>query len=126
MIQLYGIKNCDSVRKARKFFASHHIAYTFIDFRETPVTQQQIDRWLESVTVDALFNHRSTTYRNLKLKEKQLSDNEKRLWLAKENMLIKRPVAIFEKEVIIGYNESHYHLFLEKERDTAEGAQEGK
>jgi arsenate reductase-like glutaredoxin family protein len=45
-----------------------------------------------------------------------LSDDEKRQWLAKENMLIKRPVITFEKHVIIGYNESQYQNLLLKEK----------
>ena len=112
MIKVYGIKNCDSVRKARKFLESHDIPYEFIDFRETPVTQETIDSWLEHSDIKTLFNTRGTTYRTLKLKEQNLSDDEKRLWLAKENMLIKRPVIVFENIIIIGYNESQYQNSL--------------
>ena len=89
MIKVYGIKNCDSVRKAIKFLKSHGIPYEFIDFRETPVTQETIDAWLKHSDIKTLFNTRGTTYRTLKLKEQNLSDDEKRQWLAKENMLIK-------------------------------------
>jgi len=114
MLNVYGIKNCDSVRKALKFLKAHEIAYEFIDFRETPVTQEIIDSWLEKCDINTLFNTRGMTYRTLKLKEKNLSDNEKRHWLAKENMLIKRPVITFEKNIIIGYNESQYQNLLLK------------
>ncbi|AKF25459.1 arsenate reductase [Sulfurovum lithotrophicum] len=114
MIKIYGIKNCDSVRKARKFFKSHGIPHEFIDFRETPVTAETIDSWLQYSDINTLFNTRGTTYRTLKLKEKNLSDDEKCQWLAKENMLIKRPVVTFEKHVIIGYNESQYQNLLSK------------
>jgi Spx/MgsR family transcriptional regulator len=116
MIKIYGIKNCDSVRKALKFLKSHGLSYEFIDFRETPVTQETIDSWLEGSDIKRLFNARGTTYRTLKLKEMDLSDDEKRQWLAKENMLIKRPVITFEKHVIIGYNESQYQNLLLKEK----------
>lgn len=112
MVRVYGIKNCDSVRKARKLLKSHDIPYEFIDFRETPVTQETIDSWLQYCDIDTLFNTRGTTYRTLKLKDRNLSDNEKRQWLAKENMLIKRPVITFEKSVVIGYNESQYQNLL--------------
>lgn len=112
MIKVYGIKNCDSVRKAVKFLKSHGISYEFIDFRETPATQETIDSWLQYSDIGTLFNTRGTTYRTLKLKDQNLSDDEKRQWLAKENMLIKRPVITFEKHVIIGYNESQYQDLL--------------
>jgi len=114
MLKIYGIKNCDSVRKAVRFLKSNDIPYEFIDFREIPVTQESIDTWLEGSDINTLFNTRGTTYRTLKLKEKNLSDDEKRQWLAKENMLIKRPVITFEKSVIIGYNELQYQNLLLK------------
>jgi len=112
MLKIYGIKNCDSVRKALKFLKLHDIPYEFIDFRKTPVLQETIDSWLEKSDIRTLFNTRGTTYRTLRLKEKNLSDDEKREWLAKENMLIKRPVITFEKSVIIGYNETQYQNLL--------------
>jgi len=108
MLKIYGIKNCDSVRKAIKYLKSHEIAYEFIDFRETPVDQETIASWLEYTDIQTLFNTKGTTYRALKLKELALSDEEKQQWLAKENMLIKRPVIVLDNMVIVGYNESQY------------------
>ena len=108
MLKIYGIKNCDSVRKAIKFFKNHHIPYTFINFRETPISQDEIDGWLEDTDIKTLFNTRGATYRTLKLKELDLSDDEKVTWLAKENMLIKRPVVSYENKIIVGYNETQY------------------
>ena len=108
MLKVYGIKNCDSVRKAIKFLKQHNISYTFIDFRETPVSQNTIEAWLQHTDIKTLFNTRGTTYRTLKLKELDLDDVQKVTWLAKENMLIKRPVITFGNNVIVGYNESQY------------------
>ncbi len=112
MVEIYGIKNCDSVRKALKYLKAHDISYNFIDFRETPVDERTIRRWLEASDLKKLFNARSTTYRTLDLKSKALNDNEKIIWMAKENMLIKRPVIVFDGKVIIGYNESEYQKNL--------------
>jgi len=108
MLKIYGIKNCDSVRKAIKFLKNNDIAYEFIDFRETPVDDATIASWLEGTDIKTLFNTRGTTYRTLKLKEFDLSDEEKQKWLAKENMLIKRPVITLDNKVIVGYNETLY------------------
>lgn len=108
MLKIYGIKNCDSVKKAIKYLKSREIAYEFIDFRETPVSQSTIVSWLKHTDMKTLFNTRGTTYRTLKLKELDLNDEDKQLWLAKENMLIKRPVIEFDNKVIVGYNESQY------------------
>jgi len=108
MLKIYGIKNCDSVRKAIKYLKSHEVPYEFIDFRETPVTSDTIGSWLQTTDIKTLFNTRGTTYRTLKLKTLDLNDEEKQQWLAKENMLIKRPVITVDNNVIVGYNESQY------------------
>ncbi len=108
MLKIYGIKNCDSVRKAIKFLKSYELPYEFIDFRETPVGEAEVSEWLTSADIKTLFNTRGTTYRILKLKELDLSDDDKQRWLSKENMLIKRPVIVFDKQIIVGYDESEY------------------
>jgi Spx/MgsR family transcriptional regulator len=113
-MKLYGIKTCDSVRKARKFFKNRGIDYDFVDFRETPVKEETISKWLEKVSIDSLFNKRGTTYRTLKLKELNLDDEGKKMWLAKENMLIKRPVIEYKNQVIVGFDEKKYEEIFTK------------
>jgi Spx/MgsR family transcriptional regulator len=108
MLKIYGIKNCDSVRKALKFLKSRNIPFSFIDFRETPAEEETIRAWLAYTDIHTLFNTRSTTYRTLKLKAVELDDETKITWLAKENMLIKRPVIVLDEKVLIGYNEAEY------------------
>jgi Spx/MgsR family transcriptional regulator len=116
MIKIYGIKNCDSVKKAIKFLKVHTLAYELIDFKITPVDCKKVQEWLQKTTVTKLFNTRSTSYRNLKLKEKNLTDEQKAEWLCKENLLIKRPVIEFGEKLIVGYNEQEYLTnFLNKE-----------
>ncbi len=108
-MKIYGIRNCDSVRKAVKFFKSHNINFEMVDFKERPVGCSTIDRWLESVPVDTLFNRRGTTYRTLKLRDMDLDESGKREWLCRENMLIKRPVVETDDgDVVVGYDETLY------------------
>jgi Spx/MgsR family transcriptional regulator len=108
MIQVYGIKNCDSVKKALSFFKKHNIEYELFDFKKEPLPCEKITQWLKSVDINKLFNARSTTYRNLKLKELNLNDTDKAQWLCRENLLIKRPVIEVDSDVIVGYNEEEY------------------
>lgn len=108
MVKVYGIKNCDSVRKAVKFLKSHDTPYEFVDFRETPVDLQTIEHWLHYTDIKKLFNTRGTTYRTLGLKEMNLDDTAKKEWLAKENMLIKRPVIELGNAILVGYDEALY------------------
>jgi Spx/MgsR family transcriptional regulator len=113
MIKIYGIKNCDSVKKALKFFKEHQLEYELFDFKTEPWSCSKIDEWLQKTDINTLFNSRSTTYRNLKLKELNLSDEDKKEWLCKENLLIKRPVVEFDGKLLIGFKEEEYkRIFL--------------
>ena len=107
MIIIYGIKNCDSVRKARKIFKNFDVEYTFFDFKEDNISKKDIEYWISlGATIDELFNKRGTTYRTLKLKELNLEEDiDKIEWLAKENMLIKRPVIVNNNKITVGYNQ---------------------
>jgi len=102
---LYGIKTCDSVRKAIKYLKNSNIEYTFSDLRDTPPKCSQIKSWLEQVELNKLFNSRGTTYRKLELKKMNLTDEQKVEWLCKDSMLIKRPVLEFNGKTICGFDE---------------------
>ncbi len=112
MIRVYGIKNCDSVKKALSFLKKHALEYEFYDFKTQKLSCDIISSWLTKTDIKTLFNARSTTYRTLKLKELNLTDEQKQEWLCKENMLIKRPVIEFNSEVLVGFNEDNYKKVL--------------
>jgi len=112
MIKVYGIKNCDSVKKALSFFKKHNLQYSLQDFKTDPVSCKEVSSWLEQVNIKTLFNSRSTTYRTLKLKELNLDENAQKEWLCKENLLIKRPVIEFNNKTLIGFNEDIYKGFF--------------
>ena len=109
MITVYGIKNCDSVKKALKFLKQHELEYTLHDFKTDPVSLEKVSSWSQSVEMKQLFNTRGTTYRTLKLKDLNLNDEQKLQWLAKENMLIKRPVIEYDtNKVLVAFDEDIY------------------
>ncbi len=113
MLQIYGIKNCDSVKKALKFFKEHSINYELIDFKSTPVHCDKITSWLNHVEMKVLLNSRGTTYRTLQIKTLDLDDNAKKQYLCEHNMLIKRPVVEYKDQVLVGFNLKEYEgVFL--------------
>jgi len=114
MIKIYGIKNCDAVKKAIKYMKSHNLSYTLIDFRESAVGANTIAYWLTKVSIEKLFNTRGTNYRTLKLKELNLDYAGKEAWLIKENILIKRPVIEYKDTVTVAYNEKVYDSLFTK------------
>ncbi|MEO1252760.1 MAG: Spx/MgsR family RNA polymerase-binding regulatory protein [Pseudomonadota bacterium] len=92
-MNLYGLKNCDTCRNAKKALDGAHIDYTFHDVREDGVTKAQIKRWASAVGTAKLLNKSSTTWRNLPDAEKDdLSDAKAIALLAANPTLIKRPI----------------------------------
>lgn len=108
MIKVYGIKTCDSVRKALRFFKDNEIEVDFFDFKKETPTSETIDSWVEKSDLNLLFNSRGTKYRTLKLKELNLDVNGKIEWLKKEPMLLKRPVIEYDGKVMVAFNEDIY------------------
>ncbi len=106
---LYGIKNCDTVKKALKWLEANQQSVTFHDFRVDGLTQQQIESWTEQVGWESLFNKRSTSFRNLSDAEKADIDQTKAidLMLAYPT-LIKRPVLEHQGKVSVGFKPAQY------------------
>ena len=113
MVRLYGIKSCDSVKKAVKFLKARDIDYEFVDFKVTPVDCVTVTPWLQQVEMKKLFNTRGTTYRTLKLKELDLDDDAKLQWLCKENLLIKRPVLDIDGKITVAFDPETYETLFD-------------
>ena len=106
---IYGIKTCSTVGKARKFMKENGIEFEFVDYKVESVGEDKIREWLKQIDMKRLFNTRGTKYRDLKLKELKLDDEDKIAWMAKENYLIKRPVIEYgEGKVHVAYDEEVY------------------
>lgn len=65
MVTLYGIPNCDTVKKARIWLTDHRIAHTFHDFKKQGVPEGELDRWLAAVGWEKVVNRQGTTWRKL-------------------------------------------------------------
>jgi Spx/MgsR family transcriptional regulator len=112
-VKIYGIKNCDSVKKAFRFFDDHGIEYEFVDFKKTDIEEKIINHWLKSVSLKELLNTRGTTYKTLKLKDMNLSDKEIVQWMTKEKLIIKRPVIEYDDKTLVAFDEKRYiDIFL--------------
>lgn len=113
MITVYGIKNCDSVKKALRFLQEHSIPYRFHDMKSDPLNAEIVREWNRYVSVDTLLNTKGTTYRTLDLKNKSLDEEDKITWMGQHNLLIKRPVIEMDHKLIVGFNQSQYEgIFL--------------
>lgn len=107
---LFGIPNCDTVRKARKWLEASGIDHQFIDFRETPTPPDQLRSWLAQVGAP-LLNKRSTTWKQLTDSERQAAEQYGDALIAllgAHPTLIKRPVLEHEGRVRVGFSASDY------------------
>ena len=103
---LFGIQNCDQVRKAKSWLTANAITFTFHDFRVAGVSQELLDSWLVHLPWDSLINRRGTTWRQLSEEQRKgVVDQASASTLLLANpTLIKRPVVISGKTVLVGFN----------------------
>lgn len=108
-IVLYGIKNCDTVKRARRWLETHEIKYTFHDFRADGLDKEMIKDFLKQVDWVTLLNKRGTTWRNLPENQKNNIDESKSLELMIEHpTLIKRPILDHDNKYSVGFSENQY------------------
>jgi arsenate reductase len=106
---LYGIKNCDTVKKARRWLEANDVAYTFHDFRTDGLEKATVDSWLKHVSWEVLLNKRGTTWRKLEDPRKEQLDEAIAVELMLANpTLIKRPVITTENACFVGFKEADY------------------
>ncbi|MCX4188059.1 Spx/MgsR family RNA polymerase-binding regulatory protein, partial [Methylophaga sp. OBS4] len=82
---LFGIKNCDTVKKARRWLDENNVAYQFHDFRKEGLDQATIEGWLTSVSWETLLNKRGTTWRQLEDSRKEHLDQQTAIALMLKN-----------------------------------------
>ena len=106
---LFGIPNCDTVRKARKWLESQGIAHEFVDLRADTPPAHKINEWLSAVGPERLINRRSTAFKQLSQRDKTaLEDGDTVSVLLAQPTLIKRPVLQWNKALSIGFKEDDY------------------
>jgi Spx/MgsR family transcriptional regulator len=106
---LYGIANCDTVRKARRWLDTHDVEYTFHDFRKQGLERPSLTRWCASVGWETLLNRRGMTWRKLPDQQKQGLDRDRALALMlAQPSIIKRPVLVRGKQIRVGFSAEQY------------------
>lgn len=114
-MKLYGIPNCNTVKKARNWLDSKHIAYEFHDFKKQGVSQQLLESWLAQLPHEKLINRAGLTWRGLDDNTKAgIVDNASAIALMQaKTSLIKRPVLVKDGKIIcLGFDETTYKELL--------------
>ena len=115
MLTVYGIKSCDTCRRARKYLAEHQIDHEFHDVRDDGLDIQTLERWAGRIGWEKLLNKRSLTWRKLPEVDRNDMSRDKALAAMIERpTLLKRPVLECEAFIAVGFSEKRFGEFLSK------------
>jgi len=115
LLTVYGIKSCDTCRKARKYLADKEVVHTFHDIRDDGLNIQMLERWASRISWETLLNKKSLTWRKIADVDRSDLSKSKALGLMIENpTLIKRPVFEHEDYIAVGFSEKRFGDFLSR------------
>jgi arsenate reductase (glutaredoxin) len=108
-ITIYGIKNCDTMKKALGWLDARGVQYTFHDYKTAGIDRSRLDEWCGKLGWEVLLNRAGTTFRKLPERNKQDLDEKRAvaLMLAQPS-LIKRPVLDIGGRLLVGFKPEHY------------------
>ena len=106
---IYGIKNCDTMKKARAWLEAHGVDYDFHDYKSDGIDRATLEKWAKTVGWEVLLNRAGTTFRKLPDDAKQNIDERKAIKLMLEQpSMIKRPVLERGRTLLVGFTEDRY------------------
>jgi len=109
-ITIYGIPNCDTMKKARAWLDSHHVAYAFHDYKKSGIDRDRLEAWSKKVGWETLLNRAGTTFRKLSDSDKQgLTEKKAIALMLAQPSLIKRPVLDLGRgKLLVGFRPDAY------------------
>ncbi|KZN12799.1 ArsC family reductase [Marinomonas sp. TW1] len=109
MLNIYGIKNCDTMKKAFRWLDEHQVEYQFHDYKKEGVNAELAATWVAKLGWEAVINKRGTTWRKLTddVKENMNESNAVALMLEQPSV-IKRPLIVKNDDVYLGFNAEQY------------------
>jgi len=108
-ITLYGIPNCNTVKKARDWLAEHHITYAFHNFKKDGLARETLQSWVDRLGWETLINKQGTTWRKIDASDKENLNSERAIELMLANTsVIKRPVLEYTGNLSVGFKPERY------------------
>ena len=113
-ITIFGIKNCDTMKKAFLWLDSKRVPYTFYDFKKETLTELEVQLWLSDLSIDEIINKKGTTWRKCSEAEKEsIADPKKAIQLIIKNpSIVKRPLVQMGKKYIVGFIPEQWDIFF--------------
>jgi Spx/MgsR family transcriptional regulator len=108
-VTIYGIKNCDTMKKARAWLDHRGVAYAFHDYKSAGIERARLEHWAHVVGWESLLNRAGTTFRKLSDKDKDgLSEKKAVALMLAQPSMIKRPVLDIGGRVLVGFKPERY------------------
>ena len=108
-ITIYGIKTCDTMKKARAWLDDHGVAYAFHDYKTEGIDKASLERWAKEVSWEILLNRAGTTFRKLPDAQRENVTEKKAIALMLEQpSMIKRPVRDVGGNLLVGFKPDIY------------------
>jgi arsenate reductase len=115
MLTVFGIKSCDTCRKARKYFAENDIEFRFHDVRDDGLDIQMLERWSSRIDWAKFLNKQSLTWRKIpEVDRSDMSKNRAFALMIENPTLVKRPVLESDAFIAVGFSEKRFADFLAK------------
>jgi len=116
MITLYGIPNCNTVKKALDWLKAHQVEFIFHDFKKKGISLDKLETWATQVGWEALVNKRGTTWKQLTLEVQQGIQNKEAAFelILQKTSVTKRPILESKESILLGFDEQSYAAYFAK------------
>ena len=114
MIKLYGIKNCDTVKKAINWLTDNNVKYQFHDYKKEGVDKKKLQQFIQEFGLEKIINRKGTTWHKLSVDEQsKINNQESAIKLMVENTsIIKRPIIDLGSKCLVGFDEEEWRSFI--------------
>jgi len=114
-VTVYGIKNCDTMKKARAWLDAHNVVHDFHDYKTAGADRALLEDWVKQVGWEVLLNRAGTTFRALPDADKaQLTETKAIALMTAQPSMIKRPVLVADDKILVGFKPEHYQALFER------------
>lgn len=112
-VTIYGIRGCDTMKKARAWLDARVVAYTFHDYKAAGIDRERLERWAREVGWETLINRAGTTFRKLPEKDRNAIGEKQAIALMLDQpSMIKRPVLDVDGKLVVGFKPELYEMVL--------------
>jgi arsenate reductase len=114
-VTLYGIPNCDTVKKARTWLESRGVSYAFHDYKKAGAEAARLGRWCDELGWEVILNRSGTTFKKLDPSEKEgLNQQQAIMLMLSQPSMIKRPVVEYDGGLLVGFKATDWEVAFDK------------